>query len=127
MSRDFTPQMHYAVSKQYPEIYMGNMIIHIEGKPDTKMFTDEQMELKSKYKTFYICAADIFFKIYKKYSTEKFEKINNLIESLVEATDTSSFPNELVEWFEKKKKKNFYYHERNDELFLEWLDTFLSS
>ena len=127
MSRDFTPQMHYAVSKQYPEIYMGNMIIHIEGKLDTKMFTDEQMELKSKYKTFYICAADIFFKIYKKYSTEKFEKINNLIESLVEATDTSSFPNELVDWFEGKLDKNFYYHERNDELFLEWLDTFLSS
>ncbi len=127
MSKDFTPQMHYAVSKQYPEIYMGNMIIHIEGKPDTKMFTDEQMELKSKYKTFYICAADIFFKIHEKYSTEKFEKINNLIESLVETTDTSSFPNELVDWFEGKLDKNFYYHERNDELFLEWLDTFLSS
>ena len=127
MSRDFTPQMHYLVSKEYPEIYSGNFIIHIEGKPDRKMFTDEQMQLKEKYKTFYICAADIFFKIYEKYSTEKFEKINNLIESLVEATDTSSFPNELVEWFEGKLDKNFYYHERNDELFLEWLDTFLSS
>ena len=127
MSKDFTPQMHYAVSKQYPEIYMGNITIHIKGKPDTKIFTDEQMELKAKYKTFYICASDIFFKIYEKYSTEKFEKINSLIESLVETTDTSSFPNELVDWFEGKLDENFYYHERNDELFLEWLETYLNS
>ena len=35
--------------------------------------------------------------------------------------------NELVDWFEGKLDENFYYHERNDELFLEWLDTYLSS
>ena len=127
MSKDFTPQMHYLVSKEYPEIYSGNFIIHIEGKPDRKMFTDKQMQLKEKYKTFYVCAADIFFKIYEKYSTEKFEKINNLIENLVVTEDTSSFPKELVDWYQGKLDKAFYYHETNDEMFCEWLETFLGT
>ena len=126
MSRDFTPQMHFLVSKEHPEIYSGNFIIKIEGQPDKKMFTDEQMQLKEKYKTFYVCASDIFFKIYEKYSIEQFERINKLIEELVSTTDESKFPKQLVDWYYGKLDKNFYYHERNDEMFCEWLETFLS-
>ena len=127
MSKDFTPQMHYLVGKQHPEIYLNNITIKVKGVPDKKMFTDEQMALKEKYKTFYICAADIFFKLYKKYDIEKFEKINSLIEELVKASDTSTFPKPLVDWFYGRLDEAFYYHKRNDEMFCEWLETYLNS
>lgn len=123
MSRDFTPQMHYLISRENPEMYRSQMTFTIAGQEPIKKFTDEQLGLMAKYETLYPITADIFFDLRDKMSESDFERLNETFKELVNTPklDWGKFPTELVKYYTGELDPSFHYHEENDRLFKEWV------
>ena len=123
MSRDFTPQMHYMISREYPLIYQSQITYTFSGQEPAPMFTEEQLELMKKYNTLYPITIDFFFELRDRMSERDFERLNDTFKELVitPQREWDKFPEELVKYFKGELDPLFYYHEDNDRLFKEWV------
>ena len=122
MSRDFSPQIHWFAHKQYPDIHMSNIEFEVNGKKWMR-FSDEELADRRKHEYVQVLASDIYSEIRSMMSDKDFENFNIMLKNLVtadeEKKDLSSFPKEVVTWY--RNDNNHYYHEPNDEEFLEYL------
>ena len=120
MSRDFTPQMHYMISRENPHMYQSQITYTLVGQEPAPMFTEEQLELMKKYDTLYPITIDFFFELWERMSERDFERLNDTFKELVAAPqkDWNRFPEELVKYFKGELDPSFYYHEDNDRLCL---------
>jgi len=123
MSRDFTPQMHYMISRENPYMYQSQITCTIAGQEPAPMFTEEQLELMKKYDTLYPITIDFFFELRDRMSERDFERLNDTFKELVitPQREWDKFPEELVKYFKGELDPSFYYHEDNDRLFKEWV------
>ena len=122
MSRDFAPFHHWASYKNHPEIYTNNIKWTI-GDKVSYQYTDEELDDRKSHIYMHVLGADIYKDVRKVLTDEKFEELNSLLGRLVDAAfkmeDLSQFPKEIVDWFFNANEH--YYHEPNDEEFMEYL------
>ena len=124
MSKDFSPQVHWMVHRRYPEIHLSNGEFHL--KDGVKMlYTDEELADRRTHEYLQVMASDIYNDIKKLLSPAQFEKLNTLLKDLVEADmqnkSTSHFPEAVTTWY--YNRHDHYYHEPNDNEFMEFLRT----
>ncbi len=126
MSRDFAPKDHVLAhqiwvksGKQSP--YLSNIIMCFDGieKP---MYTDEELQDRQNHETAAIMCSDIYSTLRKKLSTEEFDTFNFMLTDLKDKflnRKPLDFPKPVLTWF--FNKNNHYYHEPNDEEFMEFI------
>lgn len=124
MSRDFSPRMHWHVYLKHPEIYTSN-IEWIQNDKSIPFYTEEELEDRKKYIYVHVLGADIYKNLRKTLSDNEFSKLNALLGKLTEADvksgDLTGFPEGIVNWY--VNRSDSYYHEENDEEFLEYIGT----
>lgn len=135
MSRDFTPRDLYMADRFLAEkgtpLRKTEITLTYDGK-DMGTINKAQLELQKKFPNL----GFLFERLPDVYQPGKFSKeetdaflagIEDMLTALVErdcetgkAPDTEP-PEPLRKWFHGELDTNFYYHETNDALFLEWL------
>ncbi len=124
MSRDFSPRMHWRVYLQHPEIYTSNIEWVQDGK-STPFYTEEELEDRKKHIYVHVLGADIYKNLRTILTDDEFSKLNVLLRKMTEADVKSGvltgFPESVVNWY--VNRNGSYYHEENDEEFLEYIDT----
>lgn len=127
MSRDFSPKQCWLANKESSQeipfgIYLQNFRWIINGE-DHWAYTDEELQDRRNHKYLAVTGADIYKDVRNFLTNENFEKLNTLIGEMIEADDdgkcTSSFPKEMTDWY--FNRNNHYYHEPNDEEFLDYI------
>ena len=122
MSRDFSPQMHWAAYTRFPEIYSSNVRMDFSGK-SWNLYSDEEFADRMAHMVLHVLAADIYGEIRTLLAPSDFEALTAMLQNLVDADlrgdDLSSFPVEIVDWY--TNSRNHYYHEPNDAEFLAYL------
>ena len=123
MSRDFSPRMHWAVFREYPEIYFSNYtFVNTKTGTSVPMFTEEELADRKKHPVVHILASGIYGILRKTLTEDGFDDLNCEMQRLVEADmdgeSTDGFPKELTDFY--YNRHNHYYHEPNDEEFLVW-------
>lgn len=124
MSRDFTPKESLAAEK-YTGFSMFDMMEHTvlsykgEEKP---LYTPEQISLRKQFPLFGKLVnrfESLFFPLSKIEGGEEFlrEKEKEL-EKWIE-NGKGDYNSYLIKWFEGDLDPNFYYSERNEEMFIE--------
>jgi len=128
MSRDLTPREMYLIEQENIKktgeslfYFMRNLTLHYNGE-SSPLHSEEEMSLREQYPA--------LGKYYDKFHTlhRVLSKIEGGLDFLRQKDDelsdyikTSSgdLDGYLIQWFEGKLDKNFYYSERNDTLFYE--------
>lgn len=123
MSRDFSPREHWLAEKQFEGLHFSNIIMHIGDKKEP-LYSEEELCDRKEHRYLAVLGADIYRLLREKLSEEQFSKLNDTLGKLVEADmnkgDCSIFPKEMVCWY--YNKNNHYYHEPNDEEFMEYIE-----
>ena len=135
MSRDFTPRDLYMadrfLAQKGPPLRKTEITLTYDGK-DMGTINKAQLELQKKFPNL----GFLFERLPDVYRPEKFSveetdallaEIEEMLTALIERDcETGKAPeHETLEpmwkWFHGELDTNFYYHETNDALFLEWL------
>jgi hypothetical protein len=124
MSRDLSPRECWYVNKQSGcDAFLQNITYHY-GDKTWDLYTEEELADRRAHRTLAILGADIYKKIKEMLSSEQFEALNETLAKLVEADENNKIipetPAEFINWY--FNKGNHYYHEPNDEEFLEYLE-----
>ncbi len=124
MSKDFSPQMHWFAYLRFPEIYSSNITWTV-GSESFPIYTEEELADRKTHIAVHVLGADIYKKIRKILSDEKFESLNGTLQKLAETDvsggDMSVFPKEMTDWY--FNRHDHYYREPNDEEFLNYLES----
>ncbi len=122
MSRDFSPKICWEVNKQNPDLFISNIMFEINGKTSW-MYTEDELADRRNHKVLQVLGADVYAPIRALLCEDEFEGLVKQLETLVQAdekgTGVSDFPEEMTTWF--YNRHDHYYHEPNDEEFLEWV------
>jgi len=120
MSRDFSPREHWLMHMQFPDLHFGNIIVHYAGK-EQPIYTEEELETHKRYPHIWVTGSDIFNSLKSVLSEDEFQKLDKTLEELAKADinhkSTSDFPKHITDWY--FNRSNHYYHEPNDEEFME--------
>ena len=122
MSRDFSPRMHWAVNMQYKDLYFSNIKYTYKDKTEW-MYTGAELLDRKMHPYMHVLGADIYREIRDILSENDFDALDKELGKLVEADfsgkSTDGFPKEMTDWY--YNKHNHYYHEPNDEEFMEYI------
>ena len=124
MSRDFAPCHHWAANLMYPDLYFSNIKMCFAGKEEW-IYTEEELADRKTHPYIAVMGTDIYKTLREKLSEDRFKELNKALGELADADtnhrDTSRFPAEMVDWY--YNRHGHYYHEPNDEEFLEYILT----
>jgi len=148
MGRDWAPFEHYLVEQRQIKQGYGSfwdftesLVIHLDGKEPEQMYSDEEIALRRRFPFIGRFLFDDFPKLYSQLSDieggldllrkrddelASFLKAGKIVNPNtneyiltvddIEGIDKDSY---LVQWFAGKLDENFYYSERNNQLFIE--------
>ena len=123
MSREFSPQIHWFAHLEFPDIHLNNIEFNFNGKTSL-LYSEEELADRRKHEYVQVLASDIYKDIRSLMTDKEFEDFNGMLKDLVtadmEKKSLSSFPKEVVTWY--RNDNNHYYHEPNDEEFIEYLE-----
>lgn len=122
MSRDFSPRDCWIANKQCNDLYLQNIRLIRDGT-EKMMYTEEELEDRRRFKHIAVLGCDIYNEIKKMLNIEQMRQLDALLKKLIETDlngqDLSEFPKEIIDWY--YNRHNHYYHEPNDEEFLNYL------
>ena len=128
MSRDFTPVQRYISNKDSGyDLWLQNIEIEYGGQKK-KLFTEEEQAARLKYRNLAVALSDTFLRVYKdcpEATVAKLEEYQIKMQEALEKGSTSLYacdvPKEMKDWFLGRLDPSFYYCEKNDQLFYEWI------
>lgn len=123
MSRDFSPRECWFANKQSGcDAFLQNITYSYGGKT-WDLYTEEELADRRAHKTLAVLGPDIYKKVKDMLSSEQFEALNKTLTEIVEADENNKklpeVSEEIINWY--LNSDNHYYHEPNDEQFLEFL------
>ena len=128
MSRDYTPQQIYAVTKEFPDLYLSNLHYKM-GDKEWDAYTKEEMEVRKKFPHISTTFCDRFIALYNWIPDKDKEAFAGVIDGFIQQIEkdddydnicNSTVPETLRRWYLGQLDPNFYYHEDNDDLFYQW-------